>query len=48
VQAAVLAIEAVRRATENRPVGRLIVVPNRVANVVTTSIGTSINKPGPA
>ena len=34
IEAAVLALEAVRRATEGRPVKKIIVVPQRIVNVV--------------
>ena len=34
IEAAVLSLEAVRRATEGRPVRKIIVVPQRIVNVV--------------
>ena len=34
IEAAVLALDAVRRATEGRPVRKVIVVPQRIVNVV--------------
>jgi leucyl-tRNA synthetase len=34
IEAAVLSLEAVRRATEGRPVKKIIVVPQRIVNVV--------------
>jgi leucyl-tRNA synthetase len=34
VEAAVLALDAVRRAMDNRPAKKVIIVPNRIVNVV--------------
>ena len=34
IEAAVLSLDAVRRATEGRPVRKIIVVPQRIVNVV--------------
>jgi leucyl-tRNA synthetase len=34
IEAAVLSLDAVRRATEGRPVRKVIVVPQRIVNVV--------------